>query len=179
MISMRTLTLSILLFVVVTQPAVAQVSPLETIPDSAAVVVRLQAPEATIDTVAVFVNKVQPGIGDIVKAQLKPALGRAAFNPGLAGVDQTKDWYAVLFVDENQKPQRAVLLPTTDAAAAKKAMGTKFDFVEKDGWLACTTLRSKLQHSMLQAPCQAVCCQSLLLGRSEKRHPGLGICNNK
>ena len=136
---MRILTLSTLLFVLFSQSTTAQVAPLEMIPASAAVVIRLQAPETTMDDIATLVNKVQPGIGDLAKSQMLPALGRAAFNPTLAGVDQTRDWYAVVFMDENQAPQRVLLIPTTDAAAVRKAMGTKFDFVEKDGWLACST----------------------------------------
>lgn len=136
---MRILTLSTLLFLLISQSTTAQVAPLEMIPASAAVVIRLQAPETTLNGVASFINKVQPGIGDLAKAQMLPALGRNLSNPTLAGIDQTQDWYVACFMDENRKPQSVMLIPTTDVAEVRKVMGTKFDFVEKDGWLACST----------------------------------------
>jgi uncharacterized protein (DUF1778 family) len=135
---MRMLIPSTLLVVLINPSASAQVTPLDMIPGSAAVVIRLQAPQNTTEDLAAFVNKVQPGFGDLAKAQWPSLLGRTVSNPTLAGVDQSRDWYAALFTDGNGPMKGVLLLPTTGIADVKQAMGPSFDFVEKDGWLACS-----------------------------------------
>ncbi len=135
---MRILSLSTLLFVLTIQSISAQDAPLEMIPGSASVVIRLQAPEKTVADLAAFINKVQPGLGDLAKGQLPGELGQAISNPTWAGVDKTKDWYLALFADENRNMKRVLLLPATDTAKLKTAMGSAIKFAEKDGWLACS-----------------------------------------
>ncbi len=136
---MRSLILSILMCGVIAQSTVAQEAPLGMIPASAAVVIRLQAPETAAGDLRAFLNKVQPGIGDLAGAQLPSALGQMISNPALAGVDQSRDWYFAVFVDGLGPPENVLLLPAADVAELKKAMGPEYEFVEKDGWLACST----------------------------------------
>ncbi|MCP4175732.1 MAG: hypothetical protein GY758_33720 [Fuerstiella sp.] len=57
------------------------------IPGDAAVVVRLQAPDQTIEDLAEFVDKVQPGAGAVVRVQAA-SIGMAISNRTLAGVDR-------------------------------------------------------------------------------------------
>ncbi|MBC7964996.1 MAG: hypothetical protein H7Z17_03640 [Fuerstia sp.] len=135
---MRILSLSTLLFVLITQSISAQDAPLEMIPGSASVVIRLQAPETTVAELAAFINKVQPGFGDLAKGQLPAVLGQVISNPTLAGVDQTQDWYVALFADDDRNMKGVLLLPTKDSAQLKTALGSAFKFAEKDGWLACS-----------------------------------------
>ena len=112
--------------------------PYDLIPGDAAIVVRLQAPDQTIEEVANFVDKVQPGIGGVVRGQAA-AIGMAIKNPTLGGVDRAKDWYLVSFADANDRPEIVMLIPATDAAALKKAVGDRFQFAEKDDWVAYST----------------------------------------
>ncbi len=134
---MRTFALHALILVLAFQPAFAQDGPLEMIPSSVAVLVRLQAPEKVTEDLTAFIDKVQPGFGGFAAAQLPSVFGQAAFNPTLAGVDQTRDWYVAWFVTDDQKMKSVLLLPTTDIAEVKEAMGPTFEFAEKENWLAC------------------------------------------
>ncbi len=105
------------------------------IPGDAAAVVRLQAPDQTIDDLANFVDKVQPGTGAIVRVQAA-SIGMAISNRTLAGVDRSKDWYVILFANSNGPPEEVVLVSATDTAALKQAVGANFHYAEKDSWVA-------------------------------------------
>ncbi len=110
------------------------------IPDTASFVVRLQTPDQTVKDVANFVDQVQPGFGPVVEGQAA-ALGQAIQNPTLAGVDRTKDWYLLAFPSpspnpSDSPPEAVYLIPVTDADAARAALGDRFGFAEKNGYLA-------------------------------------------
>jgi hypothetical protein len=116
----------------------AQESGLELIPETAAAVIRIQAPEQITTDLVEFINKVQPGFGGLAEAQLPMALGQAIKNPQLAGVDQSKDWYVALFIDDSGEPKGVLVLPVTDADEAKGAMEETFEFLERETWLICS-----------------------------------------
>ncbi len=137
---MRISTFFIVVFALVAQVAIAAENPLDMIPASASVIVRLQAPETMIEELGSFIDKVQPGFGNVAKAQLMPALGQAISNTSLDGVDITRDWYVAIFIDEDKEPKSVLLIPTTDVAEVKEAMGSAFEFIEKNGWLVCTNV---------------------------------------
>jgi hypothetical protein len=108
------------------------------IPGDAAAVVRLQAPDQTIDDLATFVDKVQPGFGGLIRGQAT-AIGMVISNPTLAGVDRSKDCYLILFADSNRPPETVVLVSSTDVASLKQAVGASFHYAEKDSWVAYST----------------------------------------
>jgi hypothetical protein len=116
----------------------AQESGLELIPETAAAVIRIQAPEQITADLVEFINKVQPGFGGLAEAQLPMAFGQAIKNPQLTGVDQSKDWYVALFIDDSGEPKGVLVLPVTDADEAKGAMEETFEFVEHKTWLICS-----------------------------------------
>lgn len=97
----------------------------DAVPDSASVVVRLKAPQATLGKLGEFVDVVQPGFGATVQAGL-PALGQAIVNPGLTGVDVAKDWWAITFLESQQKPAVVFVVPASDADAMKKSLPPGF-----------------------------------------------------
>ncbi len=103
----------------------------DAVPESASVVIRLKAPRTTLGKVGDFVNEVQPGFGEAVKANL-PALGLTISNPTLAGVDVEKDWWAIVFAESRQKPITVFVVPTTDADALKNALPPGFQFHSAD-----------------------------------------------
>ena len=116
----------------------AQESGFDLIPETAAAVIRIQAPEQITADLVEFINKVQPGFGGLAEAQLPMAFGQAIKNPQLAGVDQSKDWYVAFFIDDSGQPQGVIVLPVTDSDEAKGAMEHVFEFVEHEGWLICS-----------------------------------------
>jgi len=109
-------------------------SPWEWIPEKASAVVRLQAPDTTIQELSRFVDAVQPGFGPIVQTQTSP-LGLVISNPTLDGVDMSRDWFAAAFAKTDGQPDLLFLIPTTDAIAMEKAIGTDFSVAKQDGWL--------------------------------------------
>ena len=104
----------------------AAADPFDAVPDSASVVLRLKTPQATLGRLADYVNVVQPGFGEAIRGNL-PALGLLISNPGLAGVDAEKDWWAIVFIEARQKPGVVFVIPTTDAKAVKEVLPS--------GWL--------------------------------------------
>ena len=88
-----------LLFVSIARAA----EPSDAVPESASVVLRVKAPQTTLGNLGDFVDAVQPGVGPVVKGNLA-MLGLAISNPGLAGVDIEKDWWAIGFAESQQKP---------------------------------------------------------------------------
>ncbi len=116
-----------LLFVAVAQAA----DPSDAVPDSASVVLRVKAPQTTLGKLGDFVDAVQPGVGAVVKGNLA-ILGLAISNPGLAGVDVEKDWWAIVFAESRQKPALVFVVPVTDANAVKNALPPGFEFHSAD-----------------------------------------------
>jgi hypothetical protein len=114
--------------------AAAADTPLSRISDDADIVIRLKAPKSTIDKVASLAEKVQPGVGAMVR-QHGTDLGNAISNPTLAGVDQSKDWYISVFTKGQEEPSILFAVPVTDAEAAKGAVGDEFSTKSADKWL--------------------------------------------
>lgn len=109
----------------------AAADPSDAVPDSASVVVRLKAPEATLGNLGDFVDAVQPGVGAVVKGNLA-MLGLAISNPTLAGVDAEKDWWVIAFVESRQKPTLVFVVPAKDADALKNALPPGFHYHAAD-----------------------------------------------
>ncbi len=97
----------------------------DAVPDSASVVLRLKAPKTTVGKLSEFVDAVQPGAGVAVQGGL-PALGMAIVNPGLAGVDVEKDWWAITFIESRQKPAVVFVVPASDVDVLRKALPPGF-----------------------------------------------------
>lgn len=106
--------------------------PADAIPDTASIVLRVKAPQTTLGNLGDFVDAVQPGVGPVVKGNLA-MLGLAISNPGLAGVDVEKDWWAIVFAESRQHPPSLVfIVPATDADAVKNALPPRFQFHSAD-----------------------------------------------
>lgn len=100
--------------------------PADAVPDSASAVVRLKAPQKTLDKVADFVNAVQPGVGPAVQAAL-PGLGQALGNPELAGVDVEQDIWAVVFAQSEGRPMVVFVVTAKDVDDVKDALPANFE----------------------------------------------------
>ena len=100
-------------------PAQAE-GPLDLVPESASVILRLKSPEQTIVKVGNYVNAGIPGVGFLIQGQA-PALGVLISNPTLGGVDLKQDWYVATFMQKNAQPQVVFVIPTTDDKALTEA----------------------------------------------------------
>ncbi len=109
-------------------------SPLAQISRDADVVIRIRQFDGTVEKVAALVNAVQPGFGDMV-SQNAPAFGLAISNPGMAGVDRSKDFYLCLFMREEGEPKALFAIPTTDGEALSKALPGNFEAQVRDDWV--------------------------------------------
>ena len=105
--------------------------PSDAVPESASVVLRVKAPQTTLGNLGDFVDAVQPGFGAVVKGNVA-MLGLAISNPGLAGVDIEKDWWAIVFAESRQKPAVVFAVSATDANAIKNALPPGFQFHSVD-----------------------------------------------
>lgn len=105
----------------------------DALPESAAVVIRWKAPETSVGNLADFVDAVQPGAGDTVKQSL-PAIGQAVGNPGLKGVDLSKDIFAVVFAEPQVAPTVVFVMTAKDVDDVKDALPANFE-VHSDGKL--------------------------------------------
>ena len=116
--------------------SVAQrVSPFQGIPQSAAAVARISGVDRLSEDVGRFVDVVQPGFGNIVRIQLPILMGNVLTNPTLNGIDKSRDWYVAGFAGENQ--DAVLVLPVTDAEAAKETLQENTQSIEHGDWLIC------------------------------------------
>jgi hypothetical protein len=114
--------------------AYAADSPLAQISRDADVVIRIRQFDGTVEKVAALVNSVQPGFGDMI-SQNAPAFGLAISNPGMTGVDRSKDFYLCLFMREEGEPKALFAIPTTDGEALSKALPGNFEAQVRDDWV--------------------------------------------
>lgn len=117
----------------VTSAALAAEHPIEAIPESAGVVLRLKQPQQTVERMSKFVQNVEPAMVQQVQ-QLSAMSGILISNPAQAGVDSKGDWWAVVFVEGESQPKVAFAVPTTDADAMKQAVGEQFHFATYENW---------------------------------------------
>jgi hypothetical protein len=118
---------------------VAAENALDAIATDASIVFRLKNPKATIDKVADLVELVVKGQGEQVRTQ-SAMLGMAISNPTLAGVNMEADWYVAMYTDDEDQtkakeegdndPTFVFIVPATDLAAMKNALGDSVKFME-------------------------------------------------
>ena len=97
-------------------------APLDAIPDSASVVIRLKAPANTIGKVVALVNQVEPQFAPLIEMQSN-AIGLLIANPAMVGVDQKQDWWVAVFTSPDAEPAVVFVIPATDADALKETVG--------------------------------------------------------
>lgn len=101
------------------------------IPQSASMVIRLQAPKTALKEASAFVNDVQQGYGQLVAGQAG-MLGVGISNPTMQGVDQGRDWYAAVFLSADEEPAVVFFIPALSVDEMKDAIDESFFFTSKD-----------------------------------------------
>lgn len=109
-------------------------APLDLIPESADIVVRLKAPEATTEKLAQFAESIEANTGKLVQARAAQ-LGVYISNPSLTGVDQARDWYLAVFADAKADPAVVFVIPATDADAMQKALPENVASFARGDWV--------------------------------------------
>lgn len=130
-------TLSVLVLLVTSAIVQAAVNPLEAIPESAGVVVRMKSPKATLARIADFAGKADPSWKAFLD-QGSERLGLMIYNQSLAGVDAKGDWWVAVFPQAGGDPGIVFAVPVTDAEAAKKETGTNYQYAKFENWLLYT-----------------------------------------
>ena len=136
-------------------------TPLGQVSKDADVVIRIRAFDRTVKNVAALANEIQPGAGDLV-SQNATMFGLVLSNPALAGVDQTKDFYLVLFARPEGEPKALFVIPTTDGPALQKALPENYDSQVREDWVFYATK----EHGVPEAVTEADSMESVIV-RSE------------
>src|SRR5579862_2957823 len=76
-------------------------SPLEGIPETAEVLVRLKTPDATVKKVADFAGRLKDEYRKFIMDGAG-ALGSVINNPGQVGVDRKRDWWLIIIGESGQ-----------------------------------------------------------------------------
>ncbi len=118
------------------QPATqtrATATPLASVPQEAALMLRLKAPNATIERVSGMLNAVQPGLGGMISGQAV-MVGQAISNPTLDGVNMDGDFWAAAIPQKDAPPSVVFMIPATDVQAMEDAIDARFTFLANGGW---------------------------------------------
>ena len=103
------------------------------IPSSVSAVIRMKSPDKTVEGIAEFVNEVQPGFGALIQGQAG-MLGVGISNPTMNGVDKNQDFWAAIFLEEEEEPSVVFIIPDSDAEAMEKAIDDSFEFFAYEGF---------------------------------------------
>ena len=118
-------------------PAAAAESPLEGIPDTAVMLVRLKSPEATIKKVADFAGRIKEDYRTLV-TNAAHSLGALISNPEEAGVDRKRDWWLVVICKSGDAADVVFGIPAADEMVMKRALGERFKFASYENWVFYT-----------------------------------------
>jgi len=114
--------------------ALAGDPPLAAFSRDADVVIRLKAPEQTIEKAAVMAGSADEKLAGAIRENA-PFIGMLISNPGLAGVDMQQDWLVVVHAHADTDPAVVFCIPATDAAAMQAALPEKMTDFARDGWV--------------------------------------------
>jgi hypothetical protein len=114
--------------------ALAGDPPLAAFPKDADVVIRLKAPQKTIEKVAVTAGAADEKLAAQIQENA-PFIGVLISNPALAGVDMEQDWLVVVHAHADSDPAVVFCIPATDASAMQAALDPKFQKFDRDGWV--------------------------------------------
>jgi len=118
--------------------------PLDFFSSDADVVIRLKSPETTIPKMATLADAVQPGLGTMVR-QNSAVLERTISLPALDAVDQSRDWYVVLFFDPAEADPTVVFaIPATDADELVAVLPDHMTSHTEGDWVLYTESQSGL-----------------------------------
>ncbi len=125
-------------------PAVVLGAPADAVPSTACVVIRLKAPDATLEKLADFVDDVQTGVGAVVRGA-KIQLGQGFGNPGLKGVDPTQDIFVIVFAEPQVPPTVVFVMTAKDVDDVKDTLQSQFEIHSSGKLIAYSTDEDALE----------------------------------
>lgn len=118
-------------------------SPLATVPDNAAVVVRIAPIDEIESELAGFADQVQEGAGEFASTNVREVFAEIVRDSELEGVDTTQDWYFALFTNGTQPPRVVLMIPATDAEAVLSNIPA--EGVSRDGYVLASPNTSDIE----------------------------------
>ena len=130
-----------LILLLVSLPVQAVETALDAVSTDASLVIRFKKPKATLAKAADLADLVVKGAGEQVRGA-ESKLGEAISNPTLGGVDMEADWFVAMYTDDDEDddgkkdddadddPTFVFIVPATDLAKMKEAVGSSFKFME-------------------------------------------------
>ncbi|SFI63592.1 hypothetical protein [Planctomicrobium piriforme] len=118
--------------------ATAQDSPLQYFTQDVDVIIRLREPDQTAEKLIKVADKIQPGIGEGIKAQQTQGLGQLISNPELTGVDQSRDWYVGVYAEGTEEPVVVFAIPAVKAEDMVSALGDDITSEVHQTWVLYT-----------------------------------------
>ncbi|WP_437191671.1 hypothetical protein [Planctomicrobium sp. SH527] len=116
----------------------AQENPLAYFRKDVGVVIRLREPDQTFEKVAKVVEKVQPGVGAVVHEQQDAVLGQLISNPGMAGVDSSRDWYVAVYAEKGADPKIVFAIPAIRAEEMVAVLAGSMQTQVQRNWVLYT-----------------------------------------
>lgn len=118
--------------------AAAQENPLAYFRKDVGVVIRLSEPDRTFEKVAQIIEKVQPGVGAVFQEQQETVLGQVISNPGLTGVDPSRDWYVAVYAEKGAAPKIVFAIPAVRAEDMVAALAGTMQTQVQRNWVLYT-----------------------------------------
>ncbi|MEW4487581.1 hypothetical protein AB1L42_05835 [Thalassoglobus sp. JC818] len=118
--------------------AAAQDAPLTSTSKDVDIVVRLNEPDKTVESVVALVDAVQPGLGEMARAAVVENLGRAISNRTLTGVDMTRSWYMTVHSQGRAEPLVVFAIPAIETGDLVGALGDNVQSRVEGDWVFYT-----------------------------------------
>ncbi len=113
-------------------------SPLASVPEDAAVVVRFSSIESLQSVVPELANAIHEDLGEGAERGIQEMFAEMIRYNSLEGVDESNDWFVVIFADGPGRPDAVLMIPATDAA--KVLSGVPASGFSRDGYVfVCPT----------------------------------------
>jgi hypothetical protein len=109
-------------------------TPLDSIPATADVVLRMRHPKETIDKATEMAATVRSSLGDQMQ-RYADGLGLFISNPTMAGVDRSRDWHVVAFAHSDKDPSVVFIIPATDTDVLQAALPDGMASFVRDDWV--------------------------------------------
>lgn len=142
-------------------------TPLDSIPATADVVLRMRKPKETIDKAAEMAATVRSSLGDQMQ-RYADALGLFISNPTMAGVDRSRDWHVVAFAHADSDPYVVFIIPATDTDSLQNALPEGMASFVRDDWVFYCEEEAGLEPLKQEVPESGAGIQSEM---SEKSRP--------
>ena len=108
-------------------------TPLDVIPKTVSLVVRLKAPKTIVDKASKISDVARLGLGQFIVGQWA-SIGQFIGNPNLDGIDQKGEFWIAVFFRELGPPDIVLIIPGSDLDDMKDAIDASYEFTQYKTW---------------------------------------------